>query len=57
LALEHHFKEEFGHGEMFLAGLTECGIGIDQMNTSMPLRTTQALVDYMTVLGCEDSIA
>lgn len=55
--LEQHFREEFGHGEIFLAGLEESGVAREQVLSRPPLRSTRQLIDYMGELGRSDTIA
>lgn len=52
-----HYKEELGHGEIFLRGLGRCGFCPQRVATSQPIATTRALIDYMDNLGRTNSMA
>lgn len=56
-ALATHFREERGHGEIFLRGLVQCGVPRASVEGSAPLPTTRALIEYMNKLAVEDSLA
>jgi pyrroloquinoline quinone (PQQ) biosynthesis protein C len=56
-ALAVHFKEEQGHGEMFLQGLAMCGVPRAEVQRSNPLPTTRNLIEYMNELAVRDSLA
>ena len=53
--LAAHFDEEFGHGEIFLAGLAACGRSRDQV--AAPLASTRQLIEFMDRLGQTDTLA
>ena len=57
VALEEHFREECGHGEMFLRGLTACNVPRIAVTGSTPLPTTRGLIEYMNGLAKSDSVA
>lgn len=56
-ALAAHFDEEFGHGEIFLAGLAACGLPRAEVLARPALPSTQQLIDFMDRLGRTDTIA
>lgn len=55
--LTDHFSEEYGHGSMFLHGLTQCGLSEADVFRSTPLPTTRDLIEYFNHLAVEDTVA
>lgn len=52
-----HFREEAGHGEIFLEGLEAAGVKREAVASRPPLRSTRALVDFFSDLGRTDTLA
>ncbi|WP_404369736.1 iron-containing redox enzyme family protein [Sphingomonas sp. MMS24-J45] len=57
LALAKHFREEQGHGEIFLQGLEEAGVDRRMVADRPPLPSTRALIDFFSDLGRTDTLA
>jgi pyrroloquinoline quinone (PQQ) biosynthesis protein C len=55
--LAEHYAEEYNHGEIFLKGLTSCGLDQRQVKSALPLPSTRALINYLTELASSDTLA
>lgn len=55
--LEHHFKEESDHGEIFLDGLVSVGLDRNVVQASDSLPGTRGLILYLNALATTDILA
>lgn len=55
--LAEHYAEEYNHSEIFLKGLTSCGLDARQVKSASPLPSTRALINYLTELASSDTLA
>ncbi|MEK6321355.1 MAG: iron-containing redox enzyme family protein [Acidobacteriota bacterium] len=55
--LADHYAEEFNHSEIFLEGLTKCGLDPDQVRSALPLASTRSLINYLYELAASDTLS
>lgn len=55
--LKDHFREEFGHGTIFLQGLVDSGLQREEVINSTPLLSTRALIEYFNKLAIAHTTA